>query len=128
MGALKHPIFIIASLLFLGNYSLEIAGYSIPGVHAYMDDLLCLPVVLTLVLSVFQKLRSPSFTFQASHIIFAALYFAFAFEWLLPKYSPAYVSDPWDVLCYSLGALVFYVFQNRSQEKIEKNFQSHPTL
>lgn len=111
----QNIVFLSSLNLFLTNQLLEYWGYYLPYIHAYLDDILCMPVVLSFAL-VFQRkivLRQADYTFTIWHIVVAVIYCALVFEWWLPKRSDIYVSDPLDILCYSIGAFIFYYWINR---------------
>ncbi|PSK97604.1 magnesium citrate secondary transporter [Cecembia rubra] len=116
MRVIKNPYFLLSCLLFWTNQYLEkVKDIYIPYVHAYLDDLLAMPVVLGITLQVFQWIhpQKAKFSFTPVQVLVAWLYFSFLFEFLLPKCSDIYVSDPLDVLMYGLGSLLFYRMINR---------------
>ncbi|MBA3899460.1 MAG: magnesium citrate secondary transporter [Bacteroidetes bacterium] len=124
MKLLKNKIFLLSSLLFTINQILEKGfGIFIPFIHAYLDDLLCMPVVLTLTLFILRWIiKSPDYTFSKKQVIFALLYFSFAFEVLLPLYSEKYTADVFDVLAYGIGAVIFYKYINKEQSVLNRSF------
>ena len=116
MHVLKNPFFLTACLLFWINQYLEkVKGVFIPYVHAYLDDLLAMPVVLGISLQVFQWIHplKAGFRFTKVQVMVGWLYFCLLFEVLLPKWSDQYVADPWDALAYGIGAVIFYRFINK---------------
>ncbi len=118
MRILLNPIFIVAALLFWAIYLLEFFGvYTFRFVHAYLDDLLALPVILTLVVAVQRQwiYRNPRYVLSKWQVIFAVLYVTVLFEGILPALSPRYTRDAWDTLGYILGATIFYRFINRPE-------------
>jgi hypothetical protein len=113
---LRHPFFIISSLLFVINFLFEkISHRSIPWVHAYMDDLLCMPVVLGLTLHIFRKIHpgKEKYRFEWHHVLVAVVYYSLIFEWLLPNRSSVYTRDIWDIFFYALGGVLFYFTMNK---------------
>jgi hypothetical protein len=110
MQLLKNKIFLASALLFSLNYLLEKGfGIFIPFIHAYMDDLLCMPVVLTLTLFLLRwLLNNPAFILSKKQVFFAVIYFSLAFELLLPIYSDNYTSDVMDPFAYGIGAVAYY--------------------
>ena len=78
----------------------------------YLNDLLCIPFCLPPVLYFYQRigLRKPSRFPTAFEIIFHLVVWSVTFEWIAPRYFhrqfPTAVSDPWDVVCYTVGALI----------------------
>lgn len=116
MSVFKNPYFFISVLLFAGNQVLEKGfGIFVPLVHAYLDDLLAIPVILGITLQVYRWIHplKENFRFKKEHIFVAFLYVSVVFEGFLPWYSDQYVRDYWDILCYGLGAIFFYFKINR---------------
>lgn len=115
MKVLRHPVFITSVFLTAANAALERTGHSIPFLHAYLDDLVCFPVVLSLALAFLRSfVTAADYRLNKVHIVLAVAYFSFVFEWLLPRISMNYTSDPFDVLAYAAGAFVFARFINAS--------------
>ncbi len=115
MKLLLHPLFVIAVLLFLLNQWLEHQGIYVPLLFSYLDDLLVMPIVLTLTL-LFQRyvtFKDPGYTFSTWHVLVAIVYFSLIFEVVLPRYSSRYTADPLDVLAYAAGGALFYYFINQ---------------
>ena len=86
-----------------------------PGlVSSYGDDFLCLPLVLSVVLSAHRLvLRSGRFTLPGFHGLVAVVLFGFLFEGILPVVWARAVADPLDVLMYLAGFLVFQAGLNQ---------------
>lgn len=110
MHLLWNPVFLAASLAYLVNRFLlswlELRPYQVP----YLNDVLCLPVALTLALFLHQRLF-PSTARQRLHpgqVVFAFLYFSLCFEAILPALSGKYTRDAWDLVAYAAGGLIFY--------------------
>jgi hypothetical protein len=80
---------------------------------------MAMPVVLGITLQVFRWIHplKNSLIFTKQQIFIGWLYFSFMFEYVLPKWSPTYTSDIFDILCYAIGAVFFYKFINVSQFK-----------
>ncbi|MCH7413055.1 magnesium citrate secondary transporter [Belliella sp. R4-6] len=116
MSVFKNIYFIIPCILFWINQAVErLLGIYIPYVHAYLDDLLAMPVVLGVTLQVFRWIH-PSrnlFYFTKVQLLVGWLYFSFLFEVLLPRWSATYTADIWDVLCYAIGTVIFDRLINR---------------
>jgi len=80
---------------------------SAPGwARNYVDDFLCLPLVLTLLLAV-HRWNSLRAALPLSHGLLALGVFTIFFEGILPVLSSGAVADPLDVLMYLAGFLVF---------------------
>lgn len=112
--SLQHPLFLICFFLFCLNRALEQAQVYVWPLYAYLDDLLCLPLTLGLILAV-QRVyfRNQAMVVPVRHIIFAAAAFGFCFELLLPLYKPLYTADVLDVVAYTVGAIAFHQLMNK---------------
>jgi hypothetical protein len=113
---LTHPLYLVAIILAATNQLIERNGIFIPFIHAYLDDFLCFPIVLTTGLAAYRWLW-PYYTLGPWHIWPMFAFFVVYFEIYLPSTSTVYTSDFWDVLAYFLGILVFKTFINQMPTK-----------
>jgi hypothetical protein len=76
----------------------------------YLNDVLCLPVTLTLALFIQQQLFPGTARARLNRVqvVFAFLYFSVFFEGLLPALASRYTRDWWDLLAYGAGGCLFY--------------------
>jgi len=75
----------------------------------YLDDLLCMPLVLLLARCILQLLplpRTPE-RLPPYFVVTAFLMFALYFEVILPLYNRDFTADPLDVAVYAAGCLLF---------------------
>jgi hypothetical protein len=114
MQLLKNPFFLIASHCYLVNRFwlsfLDLPQYKIP----YLNDLLCLPVTLTIALSL-QQLLFPGSARQRlnlTQVIFTVIYFGVFFEGILPSLASRYTRDWWDLVAYATGGVGFHFYLN----------------
>lgn len=112
---ITHPIYLMASMLAAANQILERKGIFIPFIHAYLDDFLCFPIVLTSGLAVYRWLW-PEYQLTRWHIWPLYIFFVFYFEVYLPSISPLYTADAWDAVAYLAGIWVFQKYINRPQK------------
>lgn len=112
---LRHPLFIICCLLFLAHQIIQ-KGFDvhIPFIHSYLDDLLVMPIVLTLILVERRKIHGwgPDFVFSLPLTISLVLVLSIIFEWIFPVFSQKFTFDWWDFVAYGLGGVVFYKYLN----------------
>ncbi|RDC64979.1 magnesium citrate secondary transporter [Adhaeribacter pallidiroseus] len=116
MRILRNPFFLFSASLFWVTYILEFFKiFTLPFVHHYLDDLLAMPVILTLAVAVQRQwvYRNPQYVLSKIQVIFAVVYVSVWFEGVLPTFSGKYTRDFWDILAYVLGAWFFYRFVNR---------------
>jgi hypothetical protein len=91
----------------------EAQGMAPDWVRHYGDDLLCLPLVLSLVLMAQRLAAGDGRILPVGHGLMAVGAFSVFFELVLPNFTTRSVSDPVDGLMYLAGFLVFQVFINR---------------
>lgn len=114
MRTLRHPVFLFFALLFLINQALELGGVFIPLLFSYLDDLLAMPLVLTLILAAERTyFRNNSFVLPGSWVAIAVVAFSVFFEILLPPFFPKHTADWLDVVAYTLGGALFYITINK---------------
>jgi hypothetical protein len=114
MQTLRHPLFIISVLLFSINQLLEQAHVFIPLLFSYLDDLLAMPIVLTLILAAERAyFGDNSFVLPWAWVVIAVLAFSVFFELVLPPFFPKHTADWLDVVAYTFGALLFHVTINK---------------
>jgi hypothetical protein len=102
-------------VLFLCVRIAEATGHLPVLAASYADDLLCLPLVLGIVLGAHRRLcgRGPQYILPRFHGLLTLVLFAIYFEGLLPRWTSAAVGDPWDLLMYLSGYLLFETLMNR---------------
>lgn len=107
-------LFWISATLFLVHQIVE-KFWSIPYVHAYLDDVLAPPIVLGLALAFFQNIfpADPDFRISWYWVLGFVAWYSFLFEWYFPKMDSRHYSDPLDILAYSAGALLFFYLGNK---------------
>lgn len=96
---------------------------TIPYFHYWANDLIAIPLILSLTVSlkrmIFQDIH---FTLSPIQIIFVFIYVSVLFELILPAYSSKYTGDLADVFCYGLGTLFYQTVMNNKTKPIPKNF------
>lgn len=114
MSRCQRFIFLLALGVYLLNRyglpRLNLVAYKIP----YLNDVLCLPVVLPVAWWLQQKLfpQSARPRLNGAQVFFTWLYFSIFFEGILPAYSEKFTRDYWDILAYAIGAIFYYLFLN----------------
>lgn len=90
-------------------------------VNNYLNDLLCIPLVLGALTFIIRKLkRDPRFTLPFGFIFILSSYYGVFFEYYLPKINSRYTSDWIDIVLYFLGGILFYLFQRVRDKKVVK--------
>ena len=98
------------------HYLLQAYDYSIPVLRHYLDDLLIVPITGTLALWVQRKwiVRHENFRFTGLSVAMLCVYYAIAFEWIIPAFHSSFTADYADVIAYATGGLLFYVYINKA--------------
>ncbi len=107
-------IYIASSLLiFAIVQSLKIFSVAAPQwIFSYVNDFLVIPMVATISLHGIWLLKNnKAIRLNGFTIASLVLLYSIYFEYYLPQTSPRYTGDIWDVLCYALGGLFFYILQ-----------------
>lgn len=110
-------MFWVCSILFTSHQIIEI-WWSIPIVHAYLDDILAPSIVLGLALAFFQNLfpADHSFTLPWYLILIFVIWYALFFEVIFPAKDSRHYADILDVFAYLGGAFIFYFWGNKPKK------------
>ncbi len=116
---LRDPLFLLSvAIYFLNRYLLKsFAGDEISFFKCYLNDLICIPFWLPLVLFVTRvvRLREDDNPPDFYEVSFYLLMWSFVFEYVGPSYGKYFnypVADPWDIFFYAIGAIVGGVYWN----------------
>ncbi len=111
-NTLKQPLIYISFLLFLVHQIIEKGfNYPIPILDAYLDDLVCMPIVLGLGTQIIQWIHPIKglYFLDKKVIIIAVIFYSILFEGILPFVNPSIYTADWiDVALYALGGFIFY--------------------
>ena len=124
MKTLKSPLFIISSLLFLLHQVVQhLFKLSLPLADHYLDNLLAMPIILSLLLAERRYLFRRGIAYQLSllEIVLATLYVGVISEWLFPLLSDRFTFDPLDFLFFLAGAGIFYLVHNKVEANEEQS-------
>lgn len=116
MEILRSPVFIICCFLFGAHQALQkLLHIPVPFVDLYLDNLLAMPIILTLLLAERRILfkRGRSYRLPLLDVVVATIYVVFIAEIVFPLLSDKFVTDWWDVLFYGLGSMLFLLTINR---------------
>lgn len=101
---------VVCILLFLMHqYVQKVLLISLPFVDSYLDDVLCVPIFLSVLLLERRfLLKNPNYTFSIFEIGVYVLVMGCVFEFGFPRWSAAFTQDYWDFLAYGVGGVLFY--------------------
>ena len=110
---LLHLYVLLSLAVFFVVQSLKFFSISGPDwIFHHLNDFLALPIVATLCLhGVWLIKKDKTIRLNAFTILSLVALFSFVFEYYLPKQDYRYTGDVWDVVCYGLGGLIFYILQ-----------------
>lgn len=120
MDVLKSPVFIISCLLFVLHQVLQKGlEISMPFIDEYLDNLLAMPIILTLLLVERRVLfkRGKNYRLPVLDVVIATFYISLITEVLFPLLSDRFTGDWWDLFFYATGSLVFMLTINPSISK-----------
>jgi hypothetical protein len=85
----------------------------------YLDNLLAMPVILTLLLAERRWLtkKNNNYTLPLPDIIIATVYIIIISEIVFPLWSPQFTTDWMDILFYAAGSVIFYYTINKAEDK-----------
>ena len=117
MDEFRSPLFIVCAILFLVHQAAQyILKLSIPLADAYLDNLIAMPLILTLVQVERRHLfkRGPQYKLPVLEIGLATVYVSVVSEFLFPLLSTRFTYDTLDFIFFFLGAVLFYGVEKRS--------------
>ena len=108
---LRDPLFLACFFAYWVHKLLANYGYSTPLLRSYLNDVICIPFWIPIMLWAQRvlRLRNHDGPPQPHEIVIPLVIWAAVFEVILPATSTFHgkaVPDPLDVLCYAGGALV----------------------
>ena len=116
---MRHLFYISAGLVYTTIYVSRRQHIALnEWINNYVTDLLAVPIVLSIVLWLIQRIpryNRESLSWQM--VLLAWIYMSIVFESMLPLMSPRYTSDPLDVLCYLIGSVSYIIMARSSTPK-----------
>ena len=119
---LSKVLYIIMLVIAASIYVLQKLATPLPLlVNNYLNDLLCIPLVLGALTFIIRKLKHDHlFKLPLGFIFILSSYYAVFFEYYLPRTNIRYTSDWIDVVLYFIGGMLFYLFQRVRDKKVTK--------
>ena len=103
-------ILIFFSILILKRFAVFLP----PWIYSYVNDFLCMPVVLTIALKVVHWIKKDhSVRLPLLLVLTLTTFYAVYFEYYMPRVETRYTGDWLDVIMYFAGAFTFYLLQFR---------------
>lgn len=119
MRTLLQPYFLFFTLIASTIYLFQITYTKTPSfINNFTNDLICLPLVLTICLFVVRLIKKDSnIVLNTYEIVSVFLLYSILFEVVFPVLYLRYTSDIWDVFMYFIGSIIFYIFWNKPLNK-----------
>lgn len=122
------PLFNIYFILILTVYILVRTVEYFLNLHLgwisnYATDLCCMPITLCVLWFLLIKIQKKEDSLPFAFIALMTAFWAFYFEFVLPKQTNEYTADWLDVICYFIGALSFVGYQNFQIKKSGLQFK-----
>ncbi len=108
-----HIAFVIFVITYFGVQLTKFFEYpSSSFINYYMNDLIAIPIVATISLYILWLIKK-DYGIRLDVFSLASLLILYSvyFELYLPEYNSRYTGDVWDIICYLIGAVVFYILQ-----------------
>lgn len=104
---------LLALLYILHQATIKFDVFISSWVHGYLDDFLALPLILFSILLLFRMVifKGKTYTIPYMYIILTWAFFSVYFEVWLPRKNNAFTADPWDMLAYGAGGILFVLMQ-----------------
>ena len=112
---LKHPLFISSVLVYAVLLVMKKTGVYVPFISDYLADFLVMPVVLSVAMFGVRRTGEgrTQYRFAWWHVAGAVVLYGFLFEWAFPMITDRFTADPWDLLAYAAGGVLFFFGMNR---------------
>lgn len=110
-----YSVIILFLLIFIGIQASYYFEIMLPRwIRFYVNDFLCMPIVLTICFEVVHLIkRDSNIRLSLFSILSLTVLYSLYFEVYLPKVTLRYTADILDVLMYLSGSLLFYFLQFR---------------
>ena len=112
---LTKPWFIgILTLVAAHQVTQKMLGLNVAILDYYFDPLLFMPILLHLILweRRFLFRKGIRYVLPWNQIISTLVFVSVLCEYFFPRWSNNFTMDYWDILCYTIGALIFGLFLN----------------
>lgn len=120
MRVLKSPVFIVCLVLFTIHQLMQkVMDIHFSWFDRYLDNLLAMPIILTLLMIERRYLLGRKHTYRLSvlEILVATIFIILVAEIAFPLFSRDFTTDWWDVLFYTLGSTIFFLTINQTAGK-----------
>ncbi len=120
MEALKSPLFIFSTILFLlHQVTQHVLKIKISFADSYLDNVVAMPIILTLLQAERRYLfnRSASYRLTTLEVVLATIYVSVLSEVLFPFLSDRFSFDWFDFVFFFAGAALFLIIGKKIPTK-----------
>ena len=113
LKTIKPAWWVFVAIFLLHQLVQKGFGVDVPFVHEYLDPTLSIPIMLGL----WQLERRYLFgraRLTLLETVVGTLFLMLIFEFVFPLLSTDFTADPWDLVAYSLGGLLYWLFVNNA--------------
>ncbi|ALU25123.1 hypothetical protein HMPREF9714_03165 [Myroides odoratimimus CCUG 12901] len=112
MSVLKHWTFITMLVVGGAIYTAQRLEVELPSfINNYVNDILSIPLTMAVILVILRLWKGSTYQLSPLMITSVVLYYTFYFEYYLPQHTSRYTADLYDIGCYILGGILFYLLQ-----------------
>lgn len=108
--------FYLGLLVWLTIYILRRNNIIIPYINGYLTDLIAVPMYCYFVEFITNFFSTAKREFKRKDIISSIFYLSLIFEIICPYISDKFTSDPFDVICYTIGGFTYYFLRKRMNQ------------
>lgn len=105
--------FYLGLLVWLTIYILRRNNIIIPYINGYLTDLIAVPMYCYCVEFITNFFSTSKRELKRKDIISSIFYLSLIFEIICPYISDKFTSDPFDVICYTIGGFTYYFLRKR---------------
>ncbi len=112
MKKVSYLFVIFLTLFIAGEIFSYLNIYQPRWIKNYLNDLLCMPIVLGICLKVLHFIKKDrSIRISLFSALSLAAFYSLYFEVILPRFMERYTADIFDTVLYFTGALLFFFMQ-----------------
>lgn len=110
MKRLFDPLFTLYCLSWAIIRFCRCIHHPVPLLNGHLTDFFAVPAMAHLSVTFIRRfvVRDQRYTYPLGYVLFIALYISVMLEGVMPRFSPRYTGDAWDVTAYFAGSLFYY--------------------
>jgi hypothetical protein len=114
IGLREGRVYLALMAIYMLIYVTRDNGFGIDFINYYGNDLLFIPILMSSIKIAVRIFNIP-IDIGKKEVLIAVIYTSVVFEWVLPSIGTNFVSDPIDVMAYTIGGLSYYLVIHRTQ-------------